>query len=91
MGEPRGTFKVSSPNVSPRIEIVLLRLFHDVVSIEARRSEEVLPSKETLSTDDTYSLTGWMMGTVSDLSLNMPAMVFMIAFDLSMLSLFVCH
>jgi hypothetical protein len=45
MGEPRGTFESSSPDISPRIEIVLLRLFYDVLTIEAGRSEEVIPVK----------------------------------------------
>ena len=91
MGEPHGMREKSLPDASPGIEIVLLRLIHYVRTIEAPGSETNFSFDVNIEADGTRSLTGWMMGTVSDLSLNRPAMVFMMAFDLSILAWFVCH
>jgi hypothetical protein len=91
MGEPHGMREKSPPDVSPGIEIVLLRLIHYVRAIETPRSETNISFDVNIEAENTRSLTGWMMGTVSDLSLNRPAMVLMMAFDLSMLAWFVCH
>ena len=91
MGEPHGMREKSPPDVSPGIEIVLLRLIHYVRAVETPRSETNISFDVNVEAENTRSLTGWMMGTVSDLSLNRPAMVFMMAFDLSILAWLVCH